>query len=123
MRYLLEIFKSKAFLEEKYKCPLKLINPSVNLEGLIWKLWDSGVSSMGLNLKESGYMLGCLNHYKILSLHFSFPLLSLLYIQLHFIILVILLHTIVTCSLYLNLLKATIILFTLPRAIILGWYS
>ena len=78
---------------------------------------------MGLNLKESGYMLGCLNHYKILSLNFSFPLLSLLYMQLHFIILVILLHTTVTCSLYLHLLKATITLFTLPRAIILGWYS
>ena len=51
-------FKSEASLEENCKCSLEQINPTIKLEGLVWKPWYSGTSSLGLKLKESIYRPG-----------------------------------------------------------------
>ena len=48
-------------------------NPIVLLEGLIWKPWMNGTSSLGQKLKESGHRSGWVKSLKNLVFKFSHP--------------------------------------------------
>ena len=67
VRYHLGILKCGVSLEGYFKSGVSLEkskrvdwnhNPIVLLEGLVWKPWISGTSSLGLKLEESGYRSG-----------------------------------------------------------------
>ena len=92
-------------------------NPIVLLEGLVWKPWISGTSSLRLKLEKSGCRPDCAeplwNLVFAFSLPYSFTLYAIVFTLFYYILAYIcLLH-----SHSLNLQKETITLFTPP----LGW--